>query len=1013
MAKVKLEIESDLGQAFAAFGQADELIDQTRHNVTGFGKDSKAAFSVATNEVDKFSTEVKAGTKQVNDLSKSTDAVGKSANRIKEIRNEIKQLTSDALKAGEGTKVFTDNLRRAGELKDELGDIQAAVSAVAGNTTENLGKAFAETTSLAARGFEAATAASALFGEENKEVEKTLLKLQAVQSLANITKEFGGLKDKLTEIRLAFTPVTSLFTNANKALLNFGETGGVTFKSVATSTGNFFKNFGSNMKDFAKQGVAGIKALGAAMDANPLGVILIVIAAVTAAFVLLRDKVKPIGDLFKAIGEFVDFLGEKLEDLGQAIGVVASDFEQAAQKQVDATKSVVDAINERYDGEIKLAQAAGKETIKIEKEKAAEQAKAVAKSIGALLALAQAQGGLNEEQTKQLAELRKQYLGFFTEINLINVRQQTESRKKQEEDNKKSLEAAKAAAEKRKQLQKDLFDQFLDLSKRAQQAELSLLNGEEKIRKQQEVNNKELDNLRKIIEAKGKLVDKNFKFNAEQEEQFAILQKAINQEAADALLQIEVNKSNAIAAQRKKDIDDEQKFLELKTRLAIAQVETAKNDTGLNEEDFEIAKQRVILQIKQKAAQDSANIKAQQIQTEANLLITQQQNEIAILHSKGDAESLIKAEQAQKNIEAIKRTSAAELEVLKAETAAQVEAIGEEINNIDKKVKPKGINLGKLMGLDDQQFSQLQGQIQQLTAALQDLSNTYFEIAQERLDQELEANEERIASRDSNLDSLKDRLAEEEELQRQGLANNVDRLNEEIAATEAARRADLEKEKKIKEEKKKLAKQQLIIDTALQASQLILAIAQLFAQGSSFWVGPVPVGMIIAGITATAMTASFIAGKAKAFQAVNSNSGFKKGGYTGDIGVDEVAGEVHGQEFVNTAGDTKKYRNLFEGIHEKDRFKMHEGILDLLKDTGIVLESELPTKLANKKDELRVLEYNTYNNFNTSGIETRVDKLTEEVVLMRKENKNKITTLPNGKVIEQKGNRTRVINVKP
>ena len=36
-------------------------------------------------------------------------------------------------------------------------------------------------------------------------------------------------------------------------------------------------------------------------------------------------------------------------------------------------------------------------------------------------------------------------------------------------------------------------------------------------------------------------------------------------------------------------------------------------------------------------------------------------------------------------------------------------------------------------------------------------------------------------------------------------------------------------------------------------------------------------------------------------------AGFKDGGYTGDDGVSEVAGVVHGQEYVVTAEDTKKF----------------------------------------------------------------------------------------------------------
>ncbi|HCH8780808.1 TPA: tape measure protein [Salmonella enterica] len=44
-------------------------------------------------------------------------------------------------------------------------------------------------------------------------------------------------------------------------------------------------------------------------------------------------------------------------------------------------------------------------------------------------------------------------------------------------------------------------------------------------------------------------------------------------------------------------------------------------------------------------------------------------------------------------------------------------------------------------------------------------------------------------------------------------------------------------------------------------------------------------------------------------------SGFKTGGFTGNIGVDEVAGVVHGKEFVVNASATKKYRPMLEAMN--------------------------------------------------------------------------------------------------
>jgi len=61
------------------------------------------------------------------------------------------------------------------------------------------------------------------------------------------------------------------------------------------------------------------------------------------------------------------------------------------------------------------------------------------------------------------------------------------------------------------------------------------------------------------------------------------------------------------------------------------------------------------------------------------------------------------------------------------------------------------------------------------------------------------------------------------------------------------------------------------------------------------------------GIYGAAMAAVVVAsGMAQVAQIQSQNVGFKSGGYTGNIGVDEVAGVVHGQEFVMNAAATDR-----------------------------------------------------------------------------------------------------------
>jgi hypothetical protein len=70
------------------------------------------------------------------------------------------------------------------------------------------------------------------------------------------------------------------------------------------------------------------------------------------------------------------------------------------------------------------------------------------------------------------------------------------------------------------------------------------------------------------------------------------------------------------------------------------------------------------------------------------------------------------------------------------------------------------------------------------------------------------------------------------------------------------------------------------------------------------------------GIAGVAKAAALTAVLQGIIAAARSAVGFKEGGYTGDKGTSDVAGVVHGREFVMTADETRKHRGLFEHIHK-------------------------------------------------------------------------------------------------
>jgi phage-related minor tail protein len=106
-----------------------------------------------------------------------------------------------------------------------------------------------------------------------------------------------------------------------------------------------------------------------------------------------------------------------------------------------------------------------------------------------------------------------------------------------------------------------------------------------------------------------------------------------------------------------------------------------------------------------------------------------------------------------------------------------------------------------------------------------------------------------------------------------------------------------------------------LVVVALDALQALIPIftAQIFGINAA---SPNPANAFsfsAAGIAAAAATTAILQGLVSAARA--SVAGFKDGGYTGNVGVNQVAGVVHGREFVVNAAATAKYRDVLEAMN--------------------------------------------------------------------------------------------------
>lgn len=99
-----------------------------------------------------------------------------------------------------------------------------------------------------------------------------------------------------------------------------------------------------------------------------------------------------------------------------------------------------------------------------------------------------------------------------------------------------------------------------------------------------------------------------------------------------------------------------------------------------------------------------------------------------------------------------------------------------------------------------------------------------------------------------------------------------------------------------------------LITISEQAKNVAQAISAVISQASGD-----PYTLAFRVIAAAAAIGAAVATVSSTVRA--ANNGFETGGYTGDMGTKQVAGHVHGREFVFNAPTTAKYRPEFDAIH--------------------------------------------------------------------------------------------------
>jgi hypothetical protein len=400
----------DTGNSVSAINDVDKALKEVNSTVKSNSVDSNKAF-------DELNAKVDSGELSVRQLSRA-----------------VKEYATIAVQAGEDSPIGQEAIRRAGELKDRLGDLQTQI-----NNNANDGRSMQTALQLGqgiAAGYAVAQGAMALFGNENKDLQKTLIKLQAIQAVLAGLEEIRAILEKESLVR-----------------------------SAAIKTWNVIKT----VSEYAYATAVGVttgalKLARLAMLALP---IFLVIAGITA----IASAMSSFGSSTESTEEKQKRLDAALAATNKTLDAQKLAYENAATASKWASdKQLVDALNagasEKELTAIKLK--ASKDNLAILKD-SYEKSKKYATSI---------YGGKTTQAQwdAALAARNEAYNKYSTELMSIDMASAeaknatiTAAQAKQDEANKKSQEKArdnqkKAEEKKKEEIQKQLEQEKARLS---------------------------------------------------------------------------------------------------------------------------------------------------------------------------------------------------------------------------------------------------------------------------------------------------------------------------------------------------------------------------------------------------------------------------------------------------------------------------------------------------------------------------------------------------------------------
>lgn len=345
----------------------DKLAKETGQSKKELQEFSKVVTQVVGKAVQELTGEVN---QYAGALDKSTKAMAGQAKEGQSLKSKLKEIQAElaAMETGQKAfdpKRFKELSKEAGTLKDAIGDVSARVNVLASDT-QKLDAMISTATGIAGA-FSVAQGAVALFGDENEDLQKALLKVQGTMAILNglqavqatLNKDSAFSVTVLGAAQTAYNAIVGTSTGLMKVFrLALAATGiGAMILLVGALVANWDKisksvmNSIKPLKDFSDK-LGGIR-----------GIFNGVVESLKSGFVKIGEIVSAVaGGEFGKVVKLAKGLGSAFSE-GFNSGVKESLTAQAEELRI---KEIAERIktNERI---LRVQQAAAKDTIALER----------------------------------------------------------------------------------------------------------------------------------------------------------------------------------------------------------------------------------------------------------------------------------------------------------------------------------------------------------------------------------------------------------------------------------------------------------------------------------------------------------------------------------------------------------------------------------------------------------------------------------------------------------------------